>query len=364
MGEILGVGVTHYPPLMGDPARYADLLRRSMKSAVVPDAVKDERTWPAEARREYANEPTLAAEHQQRLIADFRKVRKAIDDFEPDTVIIFGDDQYENFREDLIPPFCVFLFDKMESKPFAGRRMFGSVNPWEEPEDKLFVHQGNKPLGMHIATELIERGFPVPYSLVNSHYAQRGGPTMLTHAFLDALLYLDWDRKGFPYRIVPIQVNCYGKQVVPYRGGAAHLNPATKLEPFGDEFGPPGPTPASLFKLGKMVREVLETVPGRFVVMASSGWSHGSLVEKTGYMWPDLAFDRQHVRDLEEGRHDRWAALTNAQIDAAGDQEFKNWICLAGAMEDRKGVVVDYLENYIFHSTKCFALFPPGGGAR
>ena len=43
---------------------------------------------------------------------EFRAVRKALDDFNPDLVLIWGDDQYENFREDIIPAFCVLGLDE------------------------------------------------------------------------------------------------------------------------------------------------------------------------------------------------------------------------------------------------------------
>ena len=95
--------------------------------------------------------------------------------------------------------------------------------------------------------------------------------------------------------------------------------------------------------------------------MASSGWSHAFLVEKNNWLYPDIETDRQHVEELRAGNHSQWANLTNAEIKAAGDQEFKNWICLAGAMSDRKAEVLDYMDTYIFNSNKCFALFPPNG---
>ena len=38
--------------------------------------------------------------------------------FEPDFVVIFGDDQYENFRETIIPPFCILAYEESESTPF------------------------------------------------------------------------------------------------------------------------------------------------------------------------------------------------------------------------------------------------------
>jgi hypothetical protein len=95
--------------------------------------------------------------------------------------------------------------------------------------------------------------------------------------------------------------------------------------------------------------------------MGSSGWSHGFLTEKHAWLYPDLETNQAHLDDLRAGRHQRWAQLTNAEIDDAGDQEFRNWICLAGAMADRRAEIVDYVETYIFNSTKCFAVFPPNG---
>ena len=48
-----------------------------------------------------------------------------------------------------------------------------------------------------------------------------------------------------------------------------------------------------------------------------------------------------------------------SQIEAAGQQELLNWMCLAGAMEElgRKPEIVAYIETYVFHSDACLALF-------
>ncbi len=46
MAEILGVGITHYPPLMGEPDTYANLLRRIMTSPLVPEHLRSPENWP------------------------------------------------------------------------------------------------------------------------------------------------------------------------------------------------------------------------------------------------------------------------------------------------------------------------------
>ena len=52
----------------------------------------------------------------------FRKIREEIDAFEPDFIVMWGDDQYENFKEDIIPPFCVLAYDEFDFKPYARLR--------------------------------------------------------------------------------------------------------------------------------------------------------------------------------------------------------------------------------------------------
>ena len=58
---------------------------------------------------------------------------------------------------------------------------------------------------------------------------------------------------------------------------------------------------------------------------------------------------------------DAWRKLSTPQIEAAGQQEMLNWMCLAGAMEelDRKPEIIDYIETYVFNSEKVLALFKP-----
>ena len=85
-----------------------------------------------------------AAAHRKRLVEGFRKVRAEIDAFRPDFVLIWGDDQYENFHEDLVPPFSIYICDKFETQPFLKRRFNtdGSevFNVWGEPSDHRYVH--------------------------------------------------------------------------------------------------------------------------------------------------------------------------------------------------------------------------------
>ena len=110
MAEILGVGCTHYPPLITpDEDRGFPINVTLNRDERLPEELKNPLNWPEPMQKEYGDDQGMAsaAVHRARLVKGFRRVRKEILDFNPDFVIVFGDDQYENFREDIIPPFCI-----------------------------------------------------------------------------------------------------------------------------------------------------------------------------------------------------------------------------------------------------------------
>ena len=116
MGEILGIGITHYPGLISPDEDRAFPLTRTLLSDRIPSEVKDPATWPEAMRTEYGDDQGIAAArmHRDRLVAGFRQQRAELDAFNPDFVLIWGDDQYENFKEDIIPPFCVLAYDDIQ----------------------------------------------------------------------------------------------------------------------------------------------------------------------------------------------------------------------------------------------------------
>src|SRR5207253_10877678 len=113
VGEILGLGLTHYPPLIGPDRDMANILRSVLRDPGLPERYRDPAQWPEPMRREYAEDggTASAAAHRESLLRHFRHARTLLDDFRPDVVVIWGDDQHENFTEDVIPPFCVLAYD-------------------------------------------------------------------------------------------------------------------------------------------------------------------------------------------------------------------------------------------------------------
>jgi hypothetical protein len=344
MADILGVGMTHYPGLVGTDERGSSNLARVLKQNTrIPEAKKQPSTWAPEMRQEFGDDEGLTAsiKHRQRLVDGFRVLRAEIDAFKPDFLLIWGDDQYENFKEDIIPAFCILAWDTIECQPLKHRKS----NAWGEPRDKVFKYHGCPGQGRYLATKLLEQGIDMAYAYKPLH--EEDG---LGHAFVNTLLFLDYDRTGMDYPVLPFQVNCYGSRVIRNRGFS---------EEFSTEPDPPGPTPKRCMEVGAATVRALQDSPWRVALIASSSWSHAFLTEKTFWLHPDMSADRARFEELRRADWDAWRRITTAQIEESGQQEMLNWMCLAGAMEElgRKPQIVDWVESWSNNSNKCLALF-------
>jgi hypothetical protein len=351
MGEILGIGVTHYPQLAHGDEYMSGALRRVLRDPGLPEEYRDPNNWSEALRREYGSDDgkATAQRHRQELVTQFRKTRNIIDEFAPDFIVIWGDDQYENFKEDVVPPFAVLAYDQFEVRPWQHRSFFGP-NVWGEPDDKTFVYKGHRAGAKRLAAGLIESGFDVAYAYQPLHQD-------LGHAFLNPALYLDYDRQGFDHAMVPVAVNCYGRRLISQTGGLPDLtNPAME-----GQLDPPSAQPWRCFDLGAATARVLANSPYRVVLMASSSWSHAFLSPRTHWIEPDVEADRRLYDALAAGDYQVWRNTPLSSIEASGQQEMLNWMCLMGAMEElgRKPDESIFIENHALASNKCFAVWRP-----
>ena len=347
MGEVRGFGITHFPLLAGLDENMNSILHRHLRDPGTPEAEKDPANWPKQMQEEWANPLESAQLHRRDLLRNMAKVRQAIDEFNPDVVITWGDDQYELFREEIIPPFCILAFDEMVVHPFAHDRQNKRPNIWNEgPEAELKIKMSSE-IGRYFASELLQDGIDIAYS-----YKMREDAPF-PHAFLNALLYLDYERNNpFEYNFLPISVNCYGRHVIANHGGAALFGEGGQLDP-------PSPTPERCMQFGAAIARVAEQSPYKVALMASSGWSHAFLVDKNWRLRPDVEADKRLYKALTEEDYKTWHSYKSAEIEEAGEQEVLNWFCLLGAMEElkRKPLYTDFLEVYTFNSSKVFAIY-------
>jgi hypothetical protein len=285
----------------------------------------------------------------------FERIRKRLDAFAPDFVVIVGDDQYENFREDIIPPFCMLgLDDHFDLQPWSTEVGARSPNVWNEPKDFRYPLRGFRDGAKTLVRGLIERGVDMPYAYRLHHEETLG------HAFANTILFLDPDRKGFPYPVVPLAVNAYGSDVLRSRGGPGHLlDPNPPPPPTIAD--PPAPTPRRCMEVGSKLAQTLRDCTWRVALIASASWSHAFLASGTGFVWPDIEADRILIDALRRGDYDVWRERKPADLEASGQHELLNWMPVVGAMETlgQPPVVEDFIETYVFNSNKAFVIWEP-----
>lgn len=347
MGDILGLGVTHYPPLLIEPRYWSRFTEKGAETGRIPaDLFADTARWPVPMRAEWGNDKgeAVARGHRERLIDAFRTIRRRLDEFDPDFVVIWGDDQFENFRQDCIPAFCIYIFNEIVSRPLGVVRERFDVddNVWHLPEDTPLPVKGHPEGASALCRGLLERAFDVAYAQDTSY--KRG----LAHSFNNTILFLDYDRSGFGYPVVPFHVNCFGNRILTQAEGA---NDALRV--------PPSPGPARCFAIGRATAQCLRDSPWRVALIASSSWSHANLTKKHDHLYPDVAADRRRFAELCSGDYRSWGEIPLANIEDSGQHEFLNWICLAGAMTelDRRFETIEFQESYLFNSSKCLGAF-------
>ena len=74
MGEILGLGMTHFPPLGGREGM-AGILKRALADPALPERYRLPSGWPEAMRREYGGDEgqSAAVRHREFLVTHFRK---------------------------------------------------------------------------------------------------------------------------------------------------------------------------------------------------------------------------------------------------------------------------------------------------
>ncbi len=356
MGEVLGIGISHFPGYVHDDADMAMRIKGILKSGQVPQELKDPKNWPEQMKAEWGEDEgtSFATKHRAAFVASVKKLRAAIEDFKPDAVIIFGDDQYENFKEDLITPYCVYIMPEFKMQPFRWNRGDKWVpNVWGEPREKEFVYPGAANIARYLTKKALANGFDMSYSYALHHLQEQG----LGHAFTNTMIYLDYERQGWNHPIIPIHINAYGSSVVRNKGLMSHLfDPQEQAET-----DPPAPSPKRLFELGQQFARAIKESPYKVAIVGSSSWSHAFLTEKNHWIYPDVPADRQRFADLKSGNYTAWRDIPLDDLVASGEHEVLNWMPMVGAMYEagQTPSYCEFMETWIMNSCKCSAIIPP-----
>ena len=221
-----------------------------------------------------------------------------------DLVVIFGDDQQEQFHDDNMPAFAIYHGKAVPVVKDSGVRPSG----WKDAERRGWAETASEydagdELANHLIRALTEAEFDI--ARCNKLRAEIG----VGHAF--SFLY----RRVLPgskLPMVPVMVNTY--------------------------YPPNQPTPKRCYTFGQAVRKAIESWDSnkRVAIMASGGLSHVVIDEE---------IDAMTIDGLKNKKVEVLFRLPREKL-RGGTSEILNWVALAGAMENRDLKYFEYVTTY------------------
>ena len=282
MANLVGcVAMSHAPQLMLDPDHW-DLLR-NRESENLPD------------------KPGLEKETSEIKWAKWRgcmeaiaTLRKKIEAYHPDVLVVVGDDQHENLIDDNMPPFTIFMGQEVEASV--------SLKYLKQPKSENRTrYRVDAKLAESLINGLMDEGFDPAYSKQTRY---EGG---LGHAFARVLKFLTPKANC---SVIPVMVNTYY---------------------------PPAPSAQRCVNFGRATADILKRSPTseRIVIVASGGLSHTRIDEE---------LDQQFIQALKQNDTGYMGAMPASTL-VEGTSEIRNWI-VTSAAANRGGTLVDYFPLY------------------
>ena len=301
---VLGLGTSHSPQLSVSWKEW-NLLREKDETDPRLDY---EGLLKSAAQRKPGLERDLTEEKWRERYEGCQKgiarVGELLRQAKPDLVVIFGDDQQEQFHDDNMPTFAIYHGKSLPVVKHTGR------NParWKEAEERGWAetapeYTNGKELAEHLISSLTADEFDI--ARCNRLRAEIG----VGHAF--SFLYRRlWPGGTVP--MLPIMVNTY--------------------------YPPNQPTPKRCYAFGQAVRRGIESwrQDARVVLIASGGLSHVIIDEE---------LDQMTIEGLMRKNQGKLFALPRAKL-RGGTSEILNWVALAGAMETAQMELIDYITTY------------------
>lgn len=281
-----------------------------------------------------------------RCEAALAALRAAFQRSNPDVVLIFGDDQLEQFRFSGFPAFGVYCGEQFEGYRISGKVGLPTRTPRptlpKTPEHWVTV-AGHPRLSRDLMVGLVREGFDPAFSLELADLEEGMG-----HAFMRPLHVLTPD---YDVPAIPISINCY--------------------------YGPQ-PTGKRCAELGAAIKHAVEALPDelRVAVVGSGGLWH-TPNRPNAVLDPD--FDERILGALRAGDARAMAATFDelgrtkivTEQDVAiesggtgmvlgvglGTGETRNWIAAAATAGGSTATVIDYIRVYASPIGLAFAYF-------
>jgi hypothetical protein len=302
MAEIvIGIATSHSPQLSIRAKDWDYLLKKDETDPRLDYPSLLERAKPGLAAE---LTPERFRERDQACLKAVKDLGDALHKANADVVVVFGDDQQEQFHDDNMPMFAIY---HGQSLPVVRHN---NLRPaaWKDAEERGWAetapaYETDHELADYLVYALTEAEFDI--ARCNKLRAEIG----VGHAF--SFLY----RRVLPggkVPMVPIMVNTY--------------------------YPPNQPTPKRCYAFGQAVRRAIESWDSnkRVAIMASGGLSHVVIDEE---------IDAMVIDALKNKKPEVLFQLPRQRL-RGGTSEILNWVALAGAMENRELKYFEYVTTY------------------
>jgi 3-O-methylgallate 3,4-dioxygenase len=298
---VIGIGTSHSPQLSVRAADWQVLREKDENDPRLDYKALLQRAKPG---LEAELTPEKFRKRDEACLAAIAVLGDALQKSKAEVVVIFGDDQHEQFSDDNMPAFAIYHGKSLPVVTHTGR------NPaaWKHAEERGWSatapeYETEPALAEHLIRVLTDAEFDLARS--NKLRPEIG----VGHAF--SFLY----RRVLPggkLPLVPVMVNTY--------------------------YPPNQPTPKRCYAFGRAVRKAIESWDSnkRVAVMASGGLSHVVIDEEIDQMVIDGLKNKKPEVLFRLPRERLWG----------GTSEILNWVALAGAMEDRDLKYFEYVTTY------------------
>jgi len=298
---VLGIGTSHSPQLSVRATDWQVLREKDEHDPRLDYQSLIQRAKPnleSELTAEKFRQRDEACQKAIKTLGDtLRKVN-------PDVVVVFGDDQHEQFQDDNMPTFAIYHGKSLPVVTHTGRNSAA----WKSAEERGWAttapeYEAGQSLADHLIRSLVDAEFDI--ARCNKLRPEIG----VGHAF--SFLY----RRVLPggmLPMVPVMVNTY--------------------------YPPNQPTPKRCYAFGQAVRQAVESWDSdkRVAIMASGGLSHVVIDEEIDQMTIDGLRSKKPETLWRLPRERLWG----------GTSEILNWVALAGAVESMELKYLEYVTTY------------------
>jgi len=299
---VIGIGTSHSPQLSIRASDWDHLLKK--------DETDPRLDYPALLKKAKAGlaaelTPEKVRERDEACLQAVKDLGDALRRSKADVVVVFGDDQQEQFHDENMPMFAIY---HGKSIPVVKDNKY-RPSGWKDAERQGWAetapeYDTAQDLANHLIGSLVEAEFDI--TRCNKLREEIG----VGHAF--SFLY----RRILPggkLPMVPVMVNTY--------------------------YPPNQPTPKRCFDFGRHLAGVVGASPWNVGIIATGGLSHFPELSLPRVGETDTVFDRRLIHWMERGEHEPLQELTVDELHKTGEHEFLNWMVLLGAVAPARAQV-------------------------